>query len=113
MGLDTTHDCWHGSYSTFHNFRCDIARALALPFTKDNFGFLVWDSAGLAKEDPIRALLDHSDCDGEIAWEIAGPLADRLEGLISELKGRSAEAAIRFAAGLRKAFATRENVEFH
>lgn len=30
MGLDTTHDCWHGAYSAFHRFRHGIARAIGL-----------------------------------------------------------------------------------
>jgi hypothetical protein len=28
MGLDTTHDCWHGSYTGFAHWRNDIARII-------------------------------------------------------------------------------------
>jgi len=31
MGLDTTHDCWHGSYGAFHVWRSAIAKAAGLP----------------------------------------------------------------------------------
>lgn len=31
MGLDTSHDCWHGSYSSFHRWRCMIAQEAGLP----------------------------------------------------------------------------------
>lgn len=31
MGLDTSHDCWHGSYGAFHRWRCEIASAAGLP----------------------------------------------------------------------------------
>lgn len=31
MGLDTTHDAWHGAYSAFHRFRTKIAEAAGLP----------------------------------------------------------------------------------
>ena len=31
MGLDTTHNAWHGAYSAFHRWRTEIARAAGLP----------------------------------------------------------------------------------
>lgn len=31
MGLDVSHDCWHGSYSTFMKWRCVLAKASGLP----------------------------------------------------------------------------------
>lgn len=31
MGLDTTHDCWHGAYSAFHRWRIEIARVEGIP----------------------------------------------------------------------------------
>lgn len=31
MGLDTTHNAWHGSYGSFHRFRCEVAKAAGLP----------------------------------------------------------------------------------
>jgi len=31
MGLDTTHDAWHGAYSAFMRWRTEIARAAGLP----------------------------------------------------------------------------------
>jgi hypothetical protein len=30
MGLDTSHDCWHGAYSAFHRWRHAIANAIGL-----------------------------------------------------------------------------------
>ena len=32
MGLDTTHDCWHGAYSGFGLFREMVGRAAGLPY---------------------------------------------------------------------------------
>ncbi|QNN98918.1 hypothetical protein PBI_MOVA_86 [Mycobacterium phage Mova] len=32
MGLDTTHDCWHGAYSGFTRFREVVGRAAGLPY---------------------------------------------------------------------------------
>lgn len=31
MGLDTTHDAWHGAYSAFMRWRCKIAEVAGLP----------------------------------------------------------------------------------
>lgn len=31
MGLDTSHDCWHGAYSAFMRWRTELARAAGLP----------------------------------------------------------------------------------
>lgn len=31
MGLDTTHDCWHGSYGSFSIFREKLAEAAGIP----------------------------------------------------------------------------------
>lgn len=28
MGLDTTHDCWHGSYGSFNAWRIQLAKAI-------------------------------------------------------------------------------------
>lgn len=32
MGLDTTHNCWHGSYGGFKEFRELVGRAAGLPY---------------------------------------------------------------------------------
>lgn len=32
MGLDTSHDCWHGAYSGFAMFREAVGRAAGLPY---------------------------------------------------------------------------------
>lgn len=34
MGLDTTHDCWHGAYGGFHDFRELVGKAAGLPYRK-------------------------------------------------------------------------------
>lgn len=116
MGLDTTHDCWHGSYSSFNWWRKTIAKVAGLPNLDDMDGFggsIKWESL---EPDVLHELLNHSDCDGEIRHEVCGPLADRLEELLPMLKdqlplwtGRYTE---QFIAGLRDASNAGENVEF-
>jgi hypothetical protein len=73
------------------------------------------------KPDPIHILLNHSDCEGEIAWSDCGPIADRLEKLLPLLPDEDAGGHIgvwrdkttRFISGLWKAHAAKENVNFH
>lgn len=31
MGLDTSHNAWHGSYSAFHRWRTEIAKHIGIP----------------------------------------------------------------------------------
>jgi hypothetical protein len=111
MGLDTSHDAWHGAYSAFMRWREKLAEVAGLPPLKMMEGF--WE-AGVApydpatmifhdpggkdsvqkflsglpirweclKPDPLYTLLCHSDCDGEIAAADCGPIADSLERLL-------------------------------
>lgn len=110
MGLDTTHDCWHGSYGTFGLWRTRLAEVAGLPPLELMEGFYDPDSGiGLAvhllcgkgaddppgartltrlpikwaclKPDPLYILLDHSDCDGSIQASDCEAIAARLEEL--------------------------------
>lgn len=118
MGLDTSHDCWHGAYSAFARWRKRIAASIGINLdSMEGFG----GSASWARlgTDPIVALLNHSDCDGEIAHEVCGPLADRLEGLLPLLSGNEGghlgnmqAKTETFIKGLRLASLLQENVEF-
>jgi hypothetical protein len=111
MGLDTTHNCWHGGYSSFNAWRDYVARAADIPlwlmegysqavdsailqdvqgpyvhaFLKRVAPYLPlsWD---MLKPDILHVLLTHSDCDGEIAAADCGPLADRLEMLAPDIE---------------------------
>lgn len=73
------------------------------------------------KPSPIFILLHHSDCDGELQWEDCGPIADELEKLLPKLPigeagghiGNWRDKTAAFIAGLRKAAAAKENVQFH
>lgn len=142
MGLDTSHDCWHGAYSAFSRWRQAVARAagyMVLPVTWPDMGYPTdsvmlewhryeqknylgeWDEM---PADPLLILIVHSDCDGEIKPEHAGPLADRLEEILPNIpdaadgghigcRGGYVEATRKFIAGLRAAAAAGEPVDFH
>jgi hypothetical protein len=143
MGLDTTHDCWHGPYSAFSRWREALAvaagyavwlvcedekpHAYRRPVVMLDWGHL-GTAAHLAGDweetpgDPLLVLIVHSDCDGEIRPAQALPLADRIEELSASLPPEEHGAwppdwmhskSEKFVAGLRKAAAQGEPVRFH
>lgn len=115
MGLDTSHDCWHGAYSAFHRWRQELAKAAGLPPLDLMEGFyrcgdqnyadpIYWARKGLndekafddmrqqlpikwdcLKPSPLHGLLHHSDCEGEIEADDCGAIADALEALLPKL----------------------------
>ena len=133
MGLDTTHDCWHGAYSAFTRWRNKLAEVAGYKFYKEggidqpliDWGHITQENLfGQWKEtpkDPLMVLIAHSDCEGEIFPEQAEPLADRLEALLPLLPDDEAGGHIgnwraktqQFIDGLRAAAKEDEPVEFH
>jgi len=143
MGLDTTHDCFHGGYVRFHHFRKCVAAAVGLPldlmegfFDRAEWMACAGDSPvcrnllerrleslpiswKVLGNDPVVLFLHHSDCEGEISWRDAEAIAERLEEIAPDIEwdGRPdwdfKAHALQFAAGLRRAAEARENVEFH
>lgn len=96
----------HWSYSGFNEFRTKVAAAIGINLRKMQ-GFSDVDRSLLEKswesyrqaieedtkkekiswdtvDDPIKHLLHHSDCEGEIAAEYCGVIADRLEEIIKD-----------------------------
>lgn len=116
MGLQTTHGCWHGPYSAFHEWRVEIAEVVGIDLAEmEGYdGTRRWEDLA---PDPIHVLLDHPDSEGEIAAGDCIPLAERLEEIADRLKGGApdfshATAAHQFAAGLRRAALNNEPVVF-
>jgi hypothetical protein len=128
MGLDTTHDAWHGAYSAFSRWREKLAEIVGIPLGLmegyyhndpiDKWLPISWEAL---KPDVLHILLDHSDAEGEIVAEDCGPLADRLEELLPLLPeekdwghiGSWREKTQTFIDGLRLAASRGENIEFH
>lgn len=114
MGLDTTHDCWHGPYSYFNAFRAQIAKVVHIDLHA-MYGFggdVPWSSI---RDEPLVILLNHSDCDGEISPADAAALARRLREIIPLIPDHPDDVrgdAIKFATGCEAAAASNEYVEF-
>jgi hypothetical protein len=136
MGLDTTHDAWHGAYSAFSRWRNELARVAGYRLARDPGGIttsvvLPWEDFTMANllgewssmpgDDPLLWLIIHSDCDGVIHPEQGTLIAARLEGLLPELDDTEASGHIYpsmraktqvFIDGLRAAAEAGEDVEF-
>ena len=134
MGLDTTHDCWHGAYGAFMRWRKELARAAGYTILEpaiDSAGYDLpwdmfedknymgeWDSP--PGDDPLLFLLVHSDCDGVIHPEQGVHIARRLEQLLPLLDESASGGHLtsvrdktqQFIDGLKAAVAAGEDVEF-
>lgn len=110
MGLDCSHEAWHGAYSAFTRWRDNLARAAGYGMLSveecrrrwpdEHFYFELidipwdmfesknymgeWDNPP-GNEDPLMYLIVHSDCDGVLHPNEARHLADRLEQLLPKL----------------------------
>lgn len=143
MGLDTTHDCWHGAYSAFSRWREKLAEVagydiVTLDLQHDHGRTMTCIDWGLWPEsayydppyvpcrldgtpDPLLLLIMHSDCEGKIRHEFLGQLAKRLEELLPQLEGQDGGGHIgdygdktrSFIEGLRLADSRGEDVEFY
>lgn len=120
MGLDTSHDCWHGAYSLFNRWRTKICEVSGYGDLKDYHGF--GGDKAWPEDDPLTILLYHSDCDGNIKHEDCEAIATRLESLLPALEvagdggghiGDYTEKTKQFIAGLRLAAKEKEDVDFH
>ena len=133
MGLDISHDAFHGAYSAFNGFRQKIAKAIggSYPphtnketFPDDNLWY-VPDSYSEETHPSLWLFLNHSDCDGEISWLDAAGVANALEQLLPDItkledgthnhiqrEGGYAAVIKKFINGCRLAFRLKEPLTF-
>jgi hypothetical protein len=133
VGLDTSHECWHGSYGSFAMWRRGLATAAGYLLDENGRDYVLpwemfepenyqgeWKSP--PGDDPLLYLLAHSDCDGVIHPEHGVHIAARLEQLLPSLTGLGylgrddawmREKTEQFIAGLREAARAGEDVDFH
>lgn len=133
MGLDTSHNCYNGSYSGFKKFRNKLALAAGYKlktelnvigqlftyvdidftqFERENF-YGVWKKTW---KDPLMYLLVHSDCEGHIEPKEGKLLSERLKEILPLINKDDiyfVSAVHRFITGLDLAASKNENVQFH
>jgi hypothetical protein len=122
MGLDCSHDAFHGAYSAFNRFRQEIARSMGGNFPphweyapngalkRDNNGDVVYDKEldpdswywgeGYSEDTHpgLCEFMRHSDCDGEISPEMCVKVADDLEALLPKVEALGSVAVGHIAA---------------
>lgn len=115
MGLDTTHNCWHGPYSSFNEFR----RKLALQIGINLDEYIGYSDTGtkhlLDIKHDIMPLLNHSDCDGELSVEEASRIADGLTDILSggeKMDHYLKEQITQFRNGCIRAVRRNETIKF-
>ena len=112
MGVDFTFCDVSWSYGGFHRFRRRLAAEIGIDLDcMVGFGGEVpWDSIS----DPIVPLLDHSDCDGDIAPDVAVLVAPRLRELVASwpVQDYDRQMALRLADGLEAAANAGEAILF-
>ena len=119
MGLDTTHDAWHGPYSNFNNWREYLAEKVGFNL-REMIGFggsKEW-TAELMEHD-LYPLLNHSDCDGILTVEDCKRVSIGLQNMIDymsqvkfEFEEYQLRRCIKFRNGCGLAISKNEPIKF-
>lgn len=119
MGLDTSHNCWHGSYSSFNRFRKSLASQIGIDLDE----YIGYGEKGtknlMSIEHNIQPLLNHSDCDGKLtvreSRRIVLGLNDILENFNDKIKCDFdlKHCIIQFRDGCLDAISKNEEIDFH
>ena len=119
MGLDTTHNAWHGPYSSFNEFRIRLANSIGIDL-KEYIGYSFKGTKDEALIDhPLMPLFNHSDCDGELTPDECKQIAEGLDMVLKASKLPStvdeiwfAEKIVKFRDGCLLAYSKKEILEF-
>lgn len=135
VGLDTTHDAFHGAYSAFNTFRKFLLKSIGGRFPPHADKKLLhdhwyWGDESEFNSETHKGLLEffrHSDCDGEISPVMCKLIADEMESILPHVEklaeteeayghilrdGGYVEVAKRFIEGCRLAHELNEPLEF-
>lgn len=117
MGVDFSHCDASWAYSGFNRFRARLANQIGIVLDDmDGFNRNSPDYSGVSwntVKDPIKGLLNHSDCDGHITPKQCQRIAPRLRELVSSWEDcYDKQMAISLADGMDEAAMKNENLEF-
>jgi hypothetical protein len=119
MGLDTSHNCWSGPYSSFNRFRFSLGHQIGIDL-KDYQGYGGGGSKFLYEiEHDIMPLINHSDCEGKLtvkeAKRVAKGLTNILDNFNDEIEAdyNFKERITQFRDGCLDAVKQRQIVRFH
>jgi hypothetical protein len=126
MGLDISHNAFHGAYSSFMRFRLAIVEAVGGTYERPSY--LLPDGYEKENAPGLHEFLSHSDSDGEISPESCKVIADELEAILPKIEemdlneyewghitrdGGILAVTKRFIEGCRKAHEANEPLNFH
>ena len=120
MGIDFNLCDAHWSYSGFHFFRRRLANEIGINLDEmQGFSFIgddiverkSWENI----TDPIKLLLDHSDCDGYLTPSQCRKIYPRILELVKNWvdDDYDKKQAIELANGMKKATIIFKKLEFH
>ena len=123
MGLDTSHNCWHGPYSSFNRFRHWVAENIGINLD-EYIGFGGDKEYGEIENHDLFPFLFHSDCEGDISPDDCKKIADGLDTMLKKVPlvekigdmywGENFRSrAVSFRDGCLEAYKAGESVEFH
>lgn len=118
MGLDTTHNCWHGPYSSFNRFRYSLAQQIGINLD-DYAGYDENGTKDLSKiNHELMPLFNHSDCDGILTVEESKSIVIGLNNILNDFNKKIEsdydfkENIIQFRDGCLDAISKNEIIEF-
>lgn len=120
MGLNTSHNAWHGPYISFNQFRYWLASLIGINL-KEYIGYGINGTKDLKTiNNDLRILFDHSDCDGNISPKDCKKIADAITKILKKVNKDSDfitkmhyDEAITFRDGCLLAHSKNEVLDFH
>jgi len=119
MGLDTSHNCWHGPYSSFNRFRYSLGHQIGIDLD-DYAGYGKTGVKDLTKiEHELMPLFNHSDCDGILTVEESKQIVIGLNKVLENFNDKIEadynfkENIIQFRDGCLDAIERNEEIDFH
>ncbi len=133
MGLDCSHDAFHGAYSAFNRFRRFILKSTGgsyPPHDNKDLDDIFWylgEGYDTETHKGLAEFFSHSDCDGEISPEMCQVVADELENILPNIEelanteqatghilgnGGYVEVTKQFIEGCRLAYKNEEPLRF-
>lgn len=131
MGLDVSHDCWHGGYHSFNTWRDTVSRYAGYSFDlydtengKVKAPVIDWQKIDnnnlmgkwkVMPSDPWWIIIAHYDCDGIIQKDHVKPLYERMEQILQLIPKDDTvvyDKTVKFIEGLKFAYERNEKVTF-
>lgn len=114
MGLDTTHNAFHGAYSSFYRFRTEL---LEMAENIDANTLQSWGGnkpISIIKDEGLQLFINHSDCDDDYTPDECKKMADSISILLPKMDNQSElyTRSLQFRDGCLLAFSRNENLEF-